>query len=257
MTSAAVLLFAANIKRDGTLFLMGTLLAGRKPYITKLPEVEYLGDRCGASNAARLTNDSAATHSSTISVVQSSSVPAVHSDINSAEAERIFSEVLQKKNDAWMLTSNVAIMNVLRTVVVEAFVPSVHQSIETGIEEIEEVRVYGAELLKDSFLNFGIGSEMGICQAPIWNYLPSTSRRSRDVFEGSASILSLLAVGSPKAPGRKPVHSTFFLHPEPESYPTIMPSNPKKSPRQAPKLIDHWSRPTIEISSRQESSRRM
>ncbi|GBM55418.1 hypothetical protein AVEN_123504-1 [Araneus ventricosus] len=35
MTSAAALLFAANIKRDGTLFLMGTLLTGRKPYNMK------------------------------------------------------------------------------------------------------------------------------------------------------------------------------------------------------------------------------
>ncbi|GFT28142.1 hypothetical protein NPIL_42921 [Nephila pilipes] len=50
-----------------------------------LPEVEYMGERCGASNAARITNDSGATNSSTVSVVQSSSIPGVHSEMNSAE----------------------------------------------------------------------------------------------------------------------------------------------------------------------------
>ncbi|GBM35289.1 hypothetical protein AVEN_38156-1 [Araneus ventricosus] len=41
------------------------------------------------------------------------------------------------------------------------FVPSVNQSIETGIEEI---RVQVAELRKDGFRNFDIGSEMVTCQ---------------------------------------------------------------------------------------------
>ncbi|GBM18590.1 hypothetical protein AVEN_47970-1 [Araneus ventricosus] len=40
--------------------------------------------------------------------------------------------------------------------VVKAFVPSINQSIESGIEEI---RVQVTELLNDGFLNFGIGSE--------------------------------------------------------------------------------------------------
>ncbi|GBN01997.1 hypothetical protein AVEN_167812-1 [Araneus ventricosus] len=41
--SATVLLFTTNIKRDGTLFLMGTLLAGRKPYsiLSGLPNVSH------------------------------------------------------------------------------------------------------------------------------------------------------------------------------------------------------------------------
>ncbi|GBL72479.1 hypothetical protein AVEN_115394-1 [Araneus ventricosus] len=43
--------------------------------------------------------------------------------------------------------------------VVEAFVPSVNQSIETGIEEI---RVQIAEPLNDGFLNFGIGFEIQV-----------------------------------------------------------------------------------------------
>ncbi|GBN40913.1 hypothetical protein AVEN_64921-1, partial [Araneus ventricosus] len=47
--------------------------------------------------------------------------------------------------------------------VAEAFVPSVNQSIETGMEEI---RVQIAETLNDGFLNFGIGSEMASCQGP-------------------------------------------------------------------------------------------
>ncbi|GBM96383.1 hypothetical protein AVEN_64086-1 [Araneus ventricosus] len=45
--------------------------------------------------------------------------------------------------------------------VAEAFVPSVNQSIETGIEEI---KVQVPEPLKEGFLNFVIGSEMAICQ---------------------------------------------------------------------------------------------
>ncbi|GBN82727.1 hypothetical protein AVEN_228418-1 [Araneus ventricosus] len=45
--------------------------------------------------------------------------------------------------------------------VVEAFMPSVNQSIEMGIEEI---RVQVAEPLNDGFLNFGIGYEMATCQ---------------------------------------------------------------------------------------------
>ncbi|GBN72379.1 hypothetical protein AVEN_149271-1 [Araneus ventricosus] len=45
--------------------------------------------------------------------------------------------------------------------VFEAFVPSVNQSIETGIEEI---RVQVAEPLNDGFLHFGIGSEMATFQ---------------------------------------------------------------------------------------------
>ncbi|GFR12596.1 hypothetical protein TNCT_228991 [Trichonephila clavata] len=52
---------------------------------THLPEVEYVGERSGISNAARITNDSGATNSSTISVVQSSSIPGVHNEVNSAE----------------------------------------------------------------------------------------------------------------------------------------------------------------------------
>ncbi|GBL96698.1 hypothetical protein AVEN_111839-1 [Araneus ventricosus] len=44
---------------------------------------------------------------------------------------------------------------------VEVFVPSVNQSIETGLEGI---RVQVAEPLNDYILNFGIGSEMAICQ---------------------------------------------------------------------------------------------
>ncbi|GBN04449.1 hypothetical protein AVEN_46916-1 [Araneus ventricosus] len=47
------------------------------------------------------------------------------------------------------------------TMVVEAFVPLVHQSIKTGIEEI---KVQVAETLNDGFLNFSIGSEMTTCQ---------------------------------------------------------------------------------------------
>ncbi|GBL83829.1 hypothetical protein AVEN_132706-1 [Araneus ventricosus] len=45
--------------------------------------------------------------------------------------------------------------------VVEAFVPSVNQSVETGIEEI---RVQVAEPLNDGFLNFGIGPKIVTCQ---------------------------------------------------------------------------------------------
>ncbi|GBN90049.1 hypothetical protein AVEN_78394-1 [Araneus ventricosus] len=45
--------------------------------------------------------------------------------------------------------------------VVEAFVQSVNQSIETGIEEIS---VHVTETLHNSFLNFGIDSEMMTCQ---------------------------------------------------------------------------------------------
>ncbi|GBN33566.1 hypothetical protein AVEN_218046-1 [Araneus ventricosus] len=45
--------------------------------------------------------------------------------------------------------------------VVEAFVPSVHQSIETGLNEI---RIQVSEPLNDGFLNFGIGFEMATCQ---------------------------------------------------------------------------------------------
>lgn len=45
--------------------------------------------------------------------------------------------------------------------VVEAFVPSVNQSIETGIREI---RIQVSEPGNDGFLNFGIGSEMTSCQ---------------------------------------------------------------------------------------------
>ncbi|GBM69220.1 hypothetical protein AVEN_210441-1 [Araneus ventricosus] len=45
--------------------------------------------------------------------------------------------------------------------VVEAFVSSVNQSIETGIEKI---RVQVAEPLNDGFLNFGIGSEVATCR---------------------------------------------------------------------------------------------
>ncbi|GBM49987.1 hypothetical protein AVEN_210096-1 [Araneus ventricosus] len=48
----------------------------------------------------------------------------------------------------------------LVTMVVEAFLPSVNQSIEIGVEEI---RVQVAEPLNDDFLNFGIGSEMAAC----------------------------------------------------------------------------------------------
>ncbi|GBM77601.1 hypothetical protein AVEN_165628-1 [Araneus ventricosus] len=44
---------------------------------------------------------------------------------------------------------------------VEAFVPSVNQSFEIGIEEI---KVQVVEPLNDGFLNFGIGSEMTACQ---------------------------------------------------------------------------------------------
>ncbi|GBM50770.1 hypothetical protein AVEN_35666-1 [Araneus ventricosus] len=45
--------------------------------------------------------------------------------------------------------------------VIEAFVPSGNQSIESGIEEI---RLQVTEPPKDGFLNFGIGFEMGTCQ---------------------------------------------------------------------------------------------
>ncbi|GBO04224.1 hypothetical protein AVEN_216033-1 [Araneus ventricosus] len=45
--------------------------------------------------------------------------------------------------------------------VVEAYVPSANQFIETGIEEI---RIQVAEPLNDGFLNFGIGSEMATFQ---------------------------------------------------------------------------------------------
>ncbi|GBL95644.1 hypothetical protein AVEN_24845-1 [Araneus ventricosus] len=45
--------------------------------------------------------------------------------------------------------------------VVEAFVPSVNQSIKTGIEEIN---VQITELLNYGFRNFGIGSNMASCQ---------------------------------------------------------------------------------------------
>ncbi|GBM11760.1 hypothetical protein AVEN_22901-1 [Araneus ventricosus] len=46
--------------------------------------------------------------------------------------------------------------------VVEAFGPSVHQFIET---DIEEIRGQVMEPLNDGFLDFGIGSEMATCQA--------------------------------------------------------------------------------------------
>ncbi|GBL83473.1 hypothetical protein AVEN_196332-1 [Araneus ventricosus] len=45
--------------------------------------------------------------------------------------------------------------------VVEAFVPSVSQPIETGMEKM---RVQVAESLNDGFLNFGIGFEMATCE---------------------------------------------------------------------------------------------
>ncbi|GBO25829.1 hypothetical protein AVEN_266167-1 [Araneus ventricosus] len=45
--------------------------------------------------------------------------------------------------------------------VVEAYMPSVHQNIETGIEE---TRVQIVETLNDGFLNFGVGSEMATYQ---------------------------------------------------------------------------------------------
>ncbi|GBN33026.1 hypothetical protein AVEN_264403-1 [Araneus ventricosus] len=45
--------------------------------------------------------------------------------------------------------------------VVEAFVSSVNQSIESGVEEI---RVRVSEPLNDGFLNFAIGSEMATCR---------------------------------------------------------------------------------------------
>ncbi|GBO44631.1 hypothetical protein AVEN_105683-1 [Araneus ventricosus] len=45
--------------------------------------------------------------------------------------------------------------------VVEAFVPLVNQSIETGIEGIG---VQVAKPLNDGFLNFGIASDMATCQ---------------------------------------------------------------------------------------------
>ncbi|GBL61168.1 hypothetical protein AVEN_211934-1 [Araneus ventricosus] len=45
--------------------------------------------------------------------------------------------------------------------VMEAFVPSVNYSIETGVEEN---RVQVTESLNYGFLNFGIGSEMASCQ---------------------------------------------------------------------------------------------
>ncbi|GBN03228.1 hypothetical protein AVEN_5405-1 [Araneus ventricosus] len=45
--------------------------------------------------------------------------------------------------------------------IVGAFVPSVNQSIETGIEEIM-VQIVGQ--LNDGFLDFGIGSGMVACQ---------------------------------------------------------------------------------------------
>ncbi|GBO22242.1 hypothetical protein AVEN_121008-1 [Araneus ventricosus] len=48
--------------------------------------------------------------------------------------------------------------------VVEAFVSSVNQSIETAVEEI---RVQVAEPFNDGFLNFGIGFEMVTCQVPL------------------------------------------------------------------------------------------
>ncbi|KAF8794323.1 hypothetical protein HNY73_002314 [Argiope bruennichi] len=53
----------------------------------QLPEVEYHDERGGMVNAPRVANDSAATHSSTVSVVQSSSAPAVHSDSGTNSAE--------------------------------------------------------------------------------------------------------------------------------------------------------------------------
>ncbi|GBM07632.1 hypothetical protein AVEN_228137-1 [Araneus ventricosus] len=46
--------------------------------------------------------------------------------------------------------------------VVESFVPSINQYIETGTQEI---MVKIVELLSDSFLNFEICSEIAICQA--------------------------------------------------------------------------------------------
>ncbi|GBM24013.1 hypothetical protein AVEN_274423-1, partial [Araneus ventricosus] len=46
---------------------------------------------------------------------------------------------------------------------VEAFVPFVNQSIETGKEEM---RVQVEEQRNDDFLHFGIGSEMATYQVP-------------------------------------------------------------------------------------------
>ncbi|GBN36279.1 hypothetical protein AVEN_146978-1 [Araneus ventricosus] len=43
----------------------------------------------------------------------------------------------------------------------EAFMPSVHQSVETCIEEL---RFQVTEPFNDGFLNFGIGSGMAACQ---------------------------------------------------------------------------------------------
>ncbi|GBM40760.1 hypothetical protein AVEN_157904-1 [Araneus ventricosus] len=51
------------------------------------------------------------------------------------------------------------VQGALVTMVVEAFVSSVNQAIETGIEEI---RVQDTEPLNDGFLNIGISSEMAI-----------------------------------------------------------------------------------------------
>ncbi|GBM23656.1 hypothetical protein AVEN_167148-1 [Araneus ventricosus] len=45
----------------------------------------------------------------------------------------------------------------MNSMVIEAFVPSVNQSIETGVEE-NKIQV--TESLNYGFLNFGIGSEM-------------------------------------------------------------------------------------------------
>lgn len=45
--------------------------------------------------------------------------------------------------------------------VLKTFVPSVHQNIEAGIEEI---RIKSMESHQDSLLNFGIGFEMAIIQ---------------------------------------------------------------------------------------------
>ncbi|GBO28175.1 hypothetical protein AVEN_40314-1 [Araneus ventricosus] len=52
-------------------------------------------------------------------------------------------------------------------------------------------------------------------------------------------ILSTPAEGSPKLPVEITFH--LILHPELPSSPSNLPSNPKKSLREAPKLNDHWS----------------
>ncbi|GBN15598.1 hypothetical protein AVEN_24261-1 [Araneus ventricosus] len=65
--------------------------------------------------------------------------------------------------------------------VVESFVPSVNQSIETGIKEI---RFQVTEPVNDSFLNFGIGFEMATCQALL--------QRSKDI---KITWPEILAVG--------------------------------------------------------------